>query len=125
MRLHVRLNNGISTHRLGSWNSCCPHFQAFFACVAGLDLSMYRSEVVYVGFRASCCAPCWQSFSWLDNLVRSYGPRNLMVIGVNIDKDHDRVERFLNDTPQIFRLFMTRRANLPRPTKWRGCRAAS
>ncbi len=67
-----------------------------------LDLSMYRGKVVYVDFWASWCAPCKQSFPWLDGLVREYQSQNFVVIGVNVDKDRDKAERFLTDTPADF-----------------------
>jgi thiol-disulfide isomerase/thioredoxin len=57
---------------------------------------------VYVDFWASWCGPCKQSFPWLDGLVREYSSQNFVVIGVNVDKDRDRAERFLNETPAEF-----------------------
>jgi cytochrome c biogenesis protein CcmG/thiol:disulfide interchange protein DsbE len=67
-----------------------------------LDLNAYRGKVVYVDFWASWCGPCKQSFPWLDGLVRSYGSQNFVVIGVNVDKDRDRAEHFLNEFPAEF-----------------------
>ena len=72
------------------------------AQAADLDLSHLRGKVVYVDFWASWCGPCKQSFPWLDGLVREYGSQNFVVIGVNVDKDRDRAERFLNETPAEF-----------------------
>ena len=69
---------------------------------ANLDLSAYRGKVVYVDFWASWCGPCKQSFPWLENLVREYSSQNFVVLGVNLDKDHDRAARFLNKTPADF-----------------------
>jgi cytochrome c biogenesis protein CcmG, thiol:disulfide interchange protein DsbE len=67
-----------------------------------LDLSAYRGKVVYIDFWASWCGPCRQSFPWLDNLVRAYASRNFVVIGVNVDRDRERAERFLNEIPAEF-----------------------
>jgi cytochrome c biogenesis protein CcmG, thiol:disulfide interchange protein DsbE len=75
----------------------CPLVRA-----SDLDLSAYRGKVVYVDFWASWCAPCRESFPWLDGLVREYASKNFVVIGVNVDKDRDRAERFLNETPADF-----------------------
>jgi thiol-disulfide isomerase/thioredoxin len=67
-----------------------------------LDLSAYRGKVVYIDFWASWCGPCRQSFPWLDNLEREYASQNFVVIGVNVDKDRERAERFLNEVPADF-----------------------
>jgi cytochrome c biogenesis protein CcmG, thiol:disulfide interchange protein DsbE len=69
---------------------------------ADLDLSAYRGKVVYLDFWASWCAPCRQSFPWLDSLVHEYASRNFVVIGVNVDKDRERAERFLIEIPASF-----------------------
>jgi thiol-disulfide isomerase/thioredoxin len=60
-----------------------------------LDLSAYRGKVVYVDFWASWCTPCRESFPWLSNLVSEYGAKDLVVIGVNVDQDHQLAEQFL------------------------------
>lgn len=73
-----------------------------FAQAAELDLSAYRGKVVYVDFWASWCGPCRQSFPWLDGLEHEYGAQNFAVIGVNVDKDRDKADRFLTDTPADF-----------------------
>lgn len=72
------------------------------ACAAELDLSEYRGKVIYVDFWASWCGPCKQSFPWLDGLVTEYKSQNFVVIGVNVDKDRSRAERFLDETPANF-----------------------
>ncbi len=67
-----------------------------------LDLSAYRGKVVYLDFWASWCTPCRRSFPWLDGLAQEYAQRDLVVIGVNVDQDHQLAEQFLNDTPARF-----------------------
>lgn len=74
-------------------------FAALLSASAGateLDLQAYRGKVVYIDFWASWCAPCRESFPWLDQLERQFGPKNLVVIGVNVDHDRDSAERFLD-----------------------------
>lgn len=72
------------------------------ARAAGLDLGPYRGKVVYLDFWASWCGPCRESFPWLSALAREFGPGELVVIGVNVDKDRQRAQRFLEDTPAGF-----------------------
>ncbi len=72
------------------------------ARAAGLDLGPYRGKVVYLDFWASWCGPCRESFPWLSALAREFGSGDLVVIGVNVDKDRQRAQRFLEDTPAGF-----------------------
>jgi cytochrome c biogenesis protein CcmG/thiol:disulfide interchange protein DsbE len=69
-----------------------------------LDLAPLRGKVVLVDFWASWCAPCRQSFPWLNDMQAKYGPRGLVVIGVNVDRERGEAERFLRDTPAEFRI---------------------
>src|SRR5450631_1845011 len=69
---------------------------------AGLDLHAYRGKVVYLDFWASWCGPCRQSFPWLADLLRERESQDLVVIGVNVDKDRALAERFLGETPAAF-----------------------
>ena len=72
------------------------------AHAASLDLSAYRGKVVYLDFWASWCTPCRQSFPWLGGLVNRYGTRDFVVIGVNVDQNHELAEKFLNAIPANF-----------------------
>jgi thiol-disulfide isomerase/thioredoxin len=83
-----------STLALLAWSGLCN--------ASALDLSAYRGKVVYVDFWASWCGPCRESFPWLGDLMREYGSKNFIVIGVNVDHDRQRAERFLSDTPAAF-----------------------
>lgn len=69
-----------------------------FAGAATLDLAAQRGKVVYLDFWASWCGPCKQSFPWLMQLQSSYGPRDFVVIAVNVDHDRARAEAFLQRT---------------------------
>jgi len=82
------------------------------AGAADLDLNAYRGKVVYLDFWASWCTPCRESFPWLSNLEREYGAQNLVVIGVNVDQDRRRAERFLDGTPADFSIVYDPRGDL-------------
>ena len=62
---------------------------------APLDLDPYRGRVLYVDFWASWCAPCRESFPWMQRMKDSYERQGLTVIAVNVDLDRDAAERFL------------------------------
>ena len=69
----------------------CPIAQA-----ADLDLSAYQGKVVYVDFWASWCAPCKQSFPWMQTMKDSYERQGLRVIAINLDKDRADADKFLD-----------------------------
>lgn len=75
-----------------------------FAADHELDLTRYRGRVVLVDFWASWCAPCRQSFPWLNEMQAKYRDSGLIVIGVNVDRERAEAERFLNQTPARFEI---------------------
>ena len=89
-----------------------------------LDLTAYRGKVVYLDFWASWCTPCRRSFPWLDGLVRVYSGRDFVVIGVNVDHDHDLAEKFLNDIPAGFPIVYDPRGELATQFKIMGMPSA-
>ena len=62
-----------------------------------LDLSALRGRVIYLDFWASWCAPCRQSFPWMDSLLQTYSAQGLSVIAINVDHDRADADRFLNE----------------------------
>jgi thiol-disulfide isomerase/thioredoxin len=62
---------------------------------APLDLDSYRGRVVYLDFWASWCAPCRESFPWMQAMKDTYERRGLTVVAVNLDHDRADAERFL------------------------------
>jgi cytochrome c biogenesis protein CcmG/thiol:disulfide interchange protein DsbE len=62
---------------------------------APLDLDALRGRVVYLDFWASWCAPCRQSFPWMQAMKNTYERQGLTVITVNLDHDRADAERFL------------------------------
>jgi cytochrome c biogenesis protein CcmG, thiol:disulfide interchange protein DsbE len=67
-----------------------------------LNLDAYRGKVVLVDFWASWCAPCRQSFPWLNDMQAKYAKQGLIVIGVNVDREYADAQRFLKDVPARF-----------------------
>src|ERR1022692_1349845 len=60
-----------------------------------LDLNSLHGRVVYLDFWASWCAPCRQSFPWMQVMKQTYERQGLSVIAINLDHDRTDAERFL------------------------------
>jgi thiol-disulfide isomerase/thioredoxin len=69
-----------------------------------LDLTAFKGRVVYLDFWASWCAPCRESFPWMNRLQRERGSVGLVVIAVNVDRERADAERFLREHPAQFRI---------------------
>ena len=67
-----------------------------------VSLDSLRGRVVLVDFWASWCAPCKRSFPWMSALHDSLGPHGLEIIAINLDKDRDAADRFLDRNPARF-----------------------
>lgn len=68
------------------------------------SLEQYRDQVVYVDFWASWCVPCRHSFPWLNEMHARYGEDGFKVIGINVDKDKARAQKFLELVPASFEI---------------------
>ncbi len=69
-----------------------------------ITLSDLRGKTVYVDFWASWCAPCKQSFVWMQGLQARYRPQELTVLAINLDKHRADADRFLQKNPVTFTL---------------------
>lgn len=59
-------------------------------------------KVVLLDFWASWCGPCRKSFPEMQALHKKYGPKGLVVLGVNVDKKAEDMERFLDQMETSF-----------------------
>lgn len=69
-----------------------------------LDLAQFKGRVVYLDFWASWCAPCRESFPWMNHLQGELGPKGLVVIAVNVDRERADAEQFLREHVAQFRI---------------------
>jgi len=61
-----------------------------------IALHDFRGKVVFVDFWASWCVPCRESFPWMSTMADKYRKDGLVVVSINLDKDRDSANRFLD-----------------------------
>lgn len=79
-----------------------------------VSLAAYAGKVVYLDFWASWCAPCRQSFPWMNELTQRYGQKGLVVLGVNLDQRVEAAQEFLKSNPARFTVAFDRAGQTPR-----------
>ncbi len=82
------------------------------AAADALDLERYDGQVILLDFWASWCAPCRQSFPWMQDMQRRYRDDGLVVIAVNLDNDEAAAAAFLDRYPVDFRILFDRERQL-------------
>jgi len=88
--------SGYRQARFGLYALICVAFAAAKAEPAQtVDLDALRGRVVYLDFWASWCAPCRQSFPWMEAMRKAHQAEGLTVIAVNVDRDRADADRFL------------------------------
>jgi len=60
-------------------------------------LSDFKGKVVLLDFWATWCGPCRQAIPHLEALHKKYKDQGLVVIGINHERDHDKVKEFAKE----------------------------
>jgi thiol-disulfide isomerase/thioredoxin len=85
-----------------------------------LGLDLLKGKVVYVDFWASWCAPCRESFPWMNRMQSELGHDGLVIIAVNVDREHADAEQFLRSHAAQFRIVYDPQGRLPEKFGVRG-----
>ena len=58
---------------------------------ASVSIDHYKGKVVLVNFWATWCAPCRTEIPWLIEFNQKYGPKGLVILGVAMDDEGNKV----------------------------------
>ena len=61
-------------------------------------------KLVVVDYSTSWCGPCKQEMPVLEALHEKYAEQGLVIVGVNIDNNKKKMDKFLQGTPVSFRI---------------------
>jgi cytochrome c biogenesis protein CcmG, thiol:disulfide interchange protein DsbE len=60
-----------------------------------VDIGEFHGRVLYLDFWASWCAPCQQSFPWMQMMKETHESEGLAIVAVNLDLHRPDADRFL------------------------------
>jgi len=67
-----------------------------------VNVADLKGHVVLVDFWASWCGPCREELPVLDALYKKYRAKGLVVVGVGLDHEADKLTKFLRASPISF-----------------------
>jgi len=85
-----------------------------------VNLAALKGKVVYVDFWASWCAPCKQSFPWMNEMQAKYGARGFQVVAVNVDAKREDADKFLAEVPASFTIGFDPKGDSPKRFQIKG-----
>lgn len=102
----------------------------FFICQSALAndphnefeqaMEQYKGKVVYVDFWASWCAPCRESFPWMNTMQENYQAQGFVILSINLDAQPTLADEFLQQTPANFGIIFDSKGLLAKRFKLKG-----
>jgi cytochrome c biogenesis protein CcmG, thiol:disulfide interchange protein DsbE len=80
-----------------------PQFE-LAAPTGKVKLEDFNGKLVYLDFWASWCAPCRQSFPWMNDIEQKYKDRGFSVLAINLDAKASDADKFLAQLPAQFQI---------------------
>ncbi len=86
----------------------------------GVKLSDYLGKVVYLDFWASWCAPCRETFPWMNQMQQKYADQGFEIVAVNIDTKRADADKFLAQVPAGFTLLFDPKRSVAKTYQLKG-----
>lgn len=83
-------------------------------------LTEAKGKVVYLDFWASWCGPCRKSFPWMNKVQNQFKAQGFTVISVNLDKDLQTAQHFLDKNPSEFSVIYDPNGNIAKQFSLKG-----
>jgi peroxiredoxin len=85
-----------------------------------INVADFLGNVVYLDFWASWCAPCRQSFPFMNELHRELAGRGLSIVAISVDKTADDARGFLARYPAQFATALDTAGTCPKAYELQG-----
>jgi len=96
------LNGSVAAVEVGDSVQACA--LKHFASDQPMITTESQQSLLYLDFWASWCAPCAQSFPFLNQLHHRYHQQGLHIIAINMDENIKDAQQFLTHFPVDFTL---------------------
>ena len=83
-------------------------------------MQRHHGKVIYVDFWASWCAPCRQSFPWMNDMQKKYKAQDFVVVSINVDAKRALANKFLNEVSADFAVIYDNRGVLAKKFQLKG-----